>query len=42
MMKQKVCPYGYGVCNAPNTACLYWVGTFCFLDKEMDDGSAER
>lgn len=29
-------PYSHGRCNAPDTMCIHWMGTFCELDAEVN------
>lgn len=35
MISIPICEYGFGICNAPNTTCPHWQGTFCELDLSL-------
>lgn len=28
-----MCDWGWGICDAPDTQCPHWIGTFCELDQ---------
>lgn len=30
------CEYGHGRCTAPDTKCIYWMGTFCEYDVDKN------
>lgn len=32
-----MCPYSHGMCTAPTTACVHWMGVFCELDANRKE-----